>query len=120
MSEPSSPPPAGQSVQHDLHELARRLREARHLKAEDQRTLSDLLDELAEALGPAAGTSAEKDRLAQAAAQLAESLHRPPAPGLVAAAKERLEEAAVHAETDAPVATGIIWRLVEALSNLGI
>src|SRR6516164_3389376 len=118
MSEPPTPPAPGPSVRHDLHDLARRLREAPHLKAEDQRTLSQLLDELAEALGPAADTSAEKDRLAQAAAHLAESLRRSPQPGLVAAARARLEEAAVQAETETPVATGIIYRLVEALSNI--
>ena len=41
-------------------------------------------------------------------------------PGLIAAARERLEETVARAETKAPVATDIVLQLIDVLANLGI
>jgi len=58
--------------------------------------------------------------LAESSTQLVHALHRKQHAGLIAAAKERLEEAPTRAETEAPVATGLARRLVDALANMGI
>jgi hypothetical protein len=47
-------------------------------------------------------------------------MHREEAAGVMKAARERLEEAAVAAENSAPMLAGLARRLVEALSNIGI
>ena len=62
----------------------------------------------------------EAAHLAESSAHLVEALHRKHHAGLIAAAKERLEEAATRAEAEAPVATGLARRLIDTLANLGI
>jgi hypothetical protein len=107
-------------IQSSLHELAQILRDAHRLGPETQRTLADLVDELGKTLNSPTLPTAETAQLATSAAHLARSLQREENPTLLATAKERLEEAALRAEAEAPVATGIVWRLLDTLANLGI
>ncbi len=111
---------ADRSIQTSLHELAQVLREAHHLEPESQAALADLVDELGKALTPAVLASSETAHLATSAAGLARALHQEANPSLLAAAKERLEQAALRAETEAPLATGIARRIVDLLADLGI
>jgi hypothetical protein len=120
---PEQPPnqlPTGEQVQAHLHELAEVLREAHHLEPEAQEALADLVEELGKALTPTAIASHETAQLANTAAHLARALHQEHNPTLLSAAKQRLEQAALRAEAQAPVATGIARRLLDALANLGI
>ena len=120
MPEQSSSPQDGAQVQANLHELAEVLREAHHLEPEAQEALANLVDELGKALTPAALASSETAHLASTAAGLARTLHQEASPSLLSAAKRRLEQAALRAEAQAPVATGIARRLLDALADLGI
>lgn len=120
MSEPTTGPAEGVPVRETFEALAARLREADHLGPEAQAALSELLQELARAVDPAALRSAEAVHLAESAAHLVEALHRPHQAGLLGRAKSRLEEAARRAEAEAPVLTGLVGRLIDTLANLGI
>ena len=115
----TDPSPTASPVRANLLEVARLLREAHHLDAAAQRELADLVDELAGVLDPAA-PSDQAAHLAETSAHLARALHDPHHPGLLAAAKARLEDAAARAEVNAPVATGVARRLIDALARLGI
>jgi hypothetical protein len=118
--QPPSEPRSGAEVQAHLHELAQVLREAHHLEPEAQEALADLVDQLSEALTPAAIAGSETTHLANSAASLARALHQEPNPTLLSAAKKRLERAALRAEAQAPVATGVARRLLDVLADLGI
>lgn len=104
-------------VQSNLREVAQLLREARHLDADAQQELADLMEELASVV---AAAPAETSHLAGHAAQLAHALHQQHDTGLLSSAKRRLEESARRAEAEAPVASGIVRRLLDTLANLGI
>jgi hypothetical protein len=118
--EPSPQPASGPEIEARLHEVARALREARHLDPEAQEALADLVDELGKALDPAEADAATRSQVAESAAQLARALRKPHDASLLAKARDRFEEAAVRAETEAPLVTGILRRLIDALSNIGI
>lgn len=111
---------SGVEVKSNLQELAQLLRQADHLEPDAQRELADLVDELAKVLGPVASPSAETKHLTDNTAHLVHALHQQHPPGLLAAARKRLEESALRAESEAPLATGIVRRLLDALANLGI
>jgi hypothetical protein len=120
MSDPTSPTPKSvSSIQATLHQLSQALRQTHHLDLETQEALAGLMDELANALHPSTA-SPETAQLAQSAAHLAHALHQRHDQGVLAAAKERLENAALRAEVSAPLATGVARRLIETLANLGI
>jgi hypothetical protein len=120
MTEPTQPDPETvAAVRTKLQELVPLLRSARHIEPEVQDVLADLVDELIRVMDPNA-PAAEAAHLAESSAHLAQVLHRKPHPGLIAAARDRLEAAATRAETKAPVATGLARRLIDTLSNLGI
>lgn len=118
MPEPSSrdetPDP---TVAKDIEELARRLREAEHLEPEVRTEAAALLGDLTEALHP---PEPHTEALAESTAELVRAVSDQHEPGLIEAAKERLEEAVVRAETKAPVATDIVLRLIDVLSGIGI
>jgi hypothetical protein len=118
--EPPSEPQTRAQVQASLHELAQVLREAHHLEPEAQAALADLVDELGKALTPEAIASSETAHLASSAASLGRALHPEQNPGLLSAAKQRLEQATLRAEAEAPVAAGVARRLLDTLANLGI
>lgn len=107
-------------IQVKLHELAEEVRAAQHLEPQAQEALADLVDELSKALTPTVIASSETAQLADTAASLARALHQQHNPTLLSAAKQRLEQAAIRAEAKAPVATGIVRRLLDVLADLGI
>ena len=107
-------------VAEQLHEIAGLVRKAHHLGPEGQRLLAELLEELSVALKSPEAPSAEVAHLAESAAHLVQAVHREDEAGILARARDRFEKAIVAAESDAPVATGIARRLMDALANLGI
>ncbi len=120
MTEPTPPSPeAAPAVRTKLEEIVPLLRSSRHIEPEVQEALADLVDELIRVMDPNP-PAVEAAHLAESSAHLVEALHRKHHAGLIAAAKERLEEAATRAEAEAPVATGLARRLIDTLANLGI
>lgn len=112
-------PEKSAEIRAQLKECAELLREARHLDEAAQRALADLVAELSAALDPATG-SEHVAQLAESSAQLVHALHAQHDAGLIASARERLEQAAARAETEAPVATGVARQLIDALASIGI
>jgi hypothetical protein len=101
-------------VQSRLHELSQFLRQRNcRVNPEARHTLADLVAELSRDLKPDTLSAEEKCRLADTLAQLTQALKEPHAPN-------RVRAAIVRAETDHPVITGFLERLLDALSNLGI
>jgi hypothetical protein len=120
MSDSSSmSPETAAAVRARLQEVVPLLRTARHIEPEVQQALANLVDELVRVMDPNA-PAAETGHLAESTAHLVQALHRRHHGGLIASAKERLEEAATHAVAEAPVATGLARRLIDTLANLGI
>ncbi|MDB5352858.1 MAG: hypothetical protein JWN86_4105 [Planctomycetota bacterium] len=117
--EPSQSGEPDRPSAEEIEELARRLRDAEHLTPEVREEMAGLLRELAVAL-ETPDASAHADQLARSAAQLVRALHDQHEPGLIDAARERLEAAVARAESRAPVATDIVLRLIDTLSSLGI
>jgi hypothetical protein len=117
---PATNVPTLQQLRAGLHELAEVLHEKHRLEPQAQEALANLMDELSKALDPTAAPPAETAQLAASAAQLAKTLHQKHNQTLLAAAKQRLEEAAFRAETAAPLATGLARRLLDVLADLGI
>jgi hypothetical protein len=101
----------------DIDELARRLREAEHLEPEVRAEAADLLGELTAALDQ---PSAHTEDLAQSTVQLVRAVNEQHKPGLIEAARARVEEAVARAEATAPVATEIVLRLIDVLAGIGI
>jgi len=118
MTQPTSPDP--QPVQARLQELARLLRQTKHLEPEAQQAVANLLAELSRSLHPEMLTSAETAQLVESTAGLAEALHQGQARGPLQAARQRLEKAVMRAEAKAPLLTGIVGRLLDALASIGI
>jgi hypothetical protein len=114
------PEPTPPEVAASLHTVARLLREGQHLTPEAQQVLAELVDEIGNALEPGTVPSAELAHLAESTAHLAEVLHQRPEGGVLTAARDRLEQAALAVEYQAPVLTGLVRRLIDTLSNLGI
>ncbi len=120
MTEPTHPSPdTDVAVRAQLQEVVLLLRTSRHVEPEVQEALADLVNELIRVMDPHP-PAAEAAHLAESSAHLVEALHRKHSAGLIAAAKDRLEEAATRAEAGAPVATGLARRLIDTLANLGI
>ena len=115
---PGSPDLSG--VRTNLHAVAQMIREARHLGPDDRRLLAELVDELSKALNPLGGSSAEVARLADSTAHLLAAMHQEKDAGLLASARTRLEQAILDAESHAPLAVGIVRRLIETLAGTGI
>ena len=107
-------------VQARLRQLAQLFREADHIEPEAQQPLAELLEELSRELETAVPPSTEATQLGERTAQLAQALHQRRDAGILSAARDRLEDAAIRAETDAPLATGVARRLIDLLTNLGI
>ena len=103
----------------DIEELARRLHQAHHLDPQTRARVAGLMDELAAELGRPE-TSEQTDHLARIVAQLVRALEGRHAPGVVQAARERLENAIARAEARSTTATDIGIRLIDVLTGLGI
>jgi hypothetical protein len=121
MSEAPQPgSPDVPALQERLQDVARLLRQSATLDPGSQRALSELVDELGQALSAAAVPPAEVARLAESTTHLAEALHQRHSRGLLGQARDRLDRAVSSAEAHAPVAVGLARRLLDALSDLGI
>jgi hypothetical protein len=111
---------AAAQVRTQLHAIAQLLREAHRLEPAAQAALADLVDELSKTLEAPAVPSAEVARLTECAAHLVKAVHEEQPPGLLAAARNRLEHAVVAVETEAPGLASLTRRLAEMLSNVGL
>jgi hypothetical protein len=128
MSEPSAPNPNPNpdALSGRLRDCAERLRHARHIEADAQTALADLLADLADAIDPSSsGTGADAAaaaHLGESTAHLAEALHHAPShePGVLAAARRKVEEAAAKAEAEAPIATGVVRQFIDVLGGMGV
>jgi hypothetical protein len=107
-----------EAARERLEQLAGLLRQAPHLEPQAQRDLANLLDELARSLATA--PTGETAHLAESAAHMAHAVHEQHHPSGISNARRRLEESAARAEAEAPLATGIVRRLLAALADLGI
>jgi hypothetical protein len=103
-----------------LHAVARALRETPHLGREARQALADFLDALENPETTAAASPTDMHLLTDRAAHLLHALHHQHDAGVLATARDRLEEAVVRAEAAAPVTAGAFRRLLDALANIGV
>lgn len=104
----------------NLRQLAASLREASHLTPEAQTALASLLDEIGRELSTT-GLSCEKTAcLAEAVSDVARALDEQHSVECFDSARGRLREAAMTAETEAPVATSLAYRFMDTLASIGI
>jgi hypothetical protein len=112
--------PAIAGVQASLHTIAEILRDPRPLTHEIRTVLADLVDELGRIVTMATVPPAEVALLAESTAQLARAVHRQEAPGMLAAARDRVEAALLGAESKTPFIAGLARRLLDTLADIGI
>jgi hypothetical protein len=103
-----------------LHAVARALRETPHLGREARQALADFLDALDDPETTAAASPADMNHLTSRATQLLNALHHQRDAGVLASARDGLEEAVVRVESEAPVTAGAFRRLLDALANIGL
>ncbi|HVS37043.1 MAG TPA: hypothetical protein VMS17_15895 [Gemmataceae bacterium] len=120
MPESEKPVPAPNDPTATLHAVARALRDTPHLGREAKQALADFLDALDDPATRAAAPPAEMNRLTEQAANLLQALRHQHNPGILADARDRLEEAVLRAESAAPVTAGAFRRLLDALANIGL
>jgi hypothetical protein len=118
--EPQATPSMMSAAQAKLQELSRMIRARHGLDAGAQRQFADLVDEISRVIGRSEAPSAETTHLVDSLSHLLETLHHSRERGLVQAARERLAEAALRAETTAPLTTRLVEQLMATLANLGI
>jgi hypothetical protein len=118
--QPPSATPASVGVQASLHTIAEILRDPRPLSHEVRDVLADLVDELGRVLATTPMPPAEVAHLAESTALLTRAVHRKEAPGLLAAARDRVEAAIFAAESKSPLTAGLARRLLDTLANIGI
>ncbi len=111
-------PPSGPKA--SLHAIAELLRDPHPLTPELRTALADLLDEFGGTLPEGAFPPTEVQHLAESTAHLARALRQRRDAGYLAAARDRLEQAVLAAEAQAPAAAGLARRLLDALANIGI
>jgi len=119
MSEPDSNSSTAE-VRLQLHAIAQLLRVAHRLEPDARAALADLIDELSTTLEMPELPGAEVARLTECTAQLVKAVQEQEEPGVLAAARNRLDHAVVAVETEAPGLASLTRRLAEMLSNLGI
>jgi hypothetical protein len=117
---PEQPPSGPPAAQASLHAIAELLRDPRPLTPALRTALADLLDEFGGTLSPAAVPPAEVQHLADSTAHLARALRQKRDLGYIAAARDRLEQAVLATEAQAPTTAGLARRLLDALANIGI
>jgi hypothetical protein len=114
-------PPTTAQLQASLHSVAEHLQGVDHLSPESKEAVAELLDEIGKLLDPAGVPSPETANLAASAAGMVHALkEKKENHTLLQTAKDRLEDAAMRAETEAPLVTGLVERLIETLANIGI
>ncbi len=121
MSEPApSGSPIPLSVQASLHTVAEVLRDPHPLSPEAREALAALVDELGNLLTAPGAPPQAVAHLAESTAHLVQAAHRRADEGLMAAARDRVEQAILGVEVQAPLAAGIARRVLDALSGIGI
>jgi hypothetical protein len=114
---PGEPPPP--RIKDTLLAIAQVLREVHPLTLEAQQALAgELGHSLALAVVPV--PPEELTHLAESTAQMVQLVHRRASPGLLASARDRLEQAILSAEAQSPLSAGLARRLLDALANIGI
>lgn len=103
-----------------LARLADDLRDVEHLDVDARRDLAELLHELGRAVAATELPPAELEHLAASATHLAKALHSRTQRSGLAGAQDRLEQAVLATQSRAPVLTGIMRRLIDVLTNIGI
>lgn len=117
--QPRPNPVSTTELQARLRAAAEELRGARHIEPGTQQALANLVSELAAALDPQAPCE-RSTHLAECSEQVIRTLHEPHETSLLAAARDRLEDAAARAEARAPVAAGLARQLVDLLAGIGV
>ncbi len=107
-------------IREELNKFARLLRDGQPLDGDAQKTLANLLEELGAELDPSAMPSEQTIHLAGLVSQLARSIHEQHHANLLTSSRDRLAEAALWAESHAPVATNIVSRFIDVLASIGI
>jgi hypothetical protein len=107
-------------VRARLQNISERLRKANHLDPEAQQELAGLVEELGKAIDFAPVPSGELAHLTDSATHLLQALEQRRDKGVLTAARDRLEQAIVSAESRAPFVAGIAQRLLATLASLGI
>ena len=118
MSDPQ--PPAISNLETSIHNLARIVRDARHIDPDAQKALADLVDVLSNSLHAGPLPAEETARLAESAAHLASALHQRHEATVLAQARDRFQDAVALAQVRVPVITGVARRLLDVLADLGI
>jgi nucleoside-triphosphatase THEP1 len=118
--EPSGSPTIPPSVQASLHAVAEVLRDPHPLSTEAREALAALVDELGNLLSAPGAPPEAVTHLADSTAQLVQAVHRHAHEGMLAAARDRLEQAILGVEVDAPVVAGVARRVLDALAGIGI
>jgi len=106
------------AVDH-IEVLAQRLRDAEHLGPDARAEMADLLRSLALEL-ERGEPSDHEEHLAHSTVQLVRAVSDRHEPGLIEAARNRLDEAITKAEAKSSVATDIVARLADLLAGIGI
>jgi hypothetical protein len=114
------PVPTVPEVRRRLQDAATMLGASSTLDPQLRKTIADLLAELSRALEQPDAPPAEVSRLADGAAQLAETLHHRQDSGLLSAARDRVNDLMTDAEAHAPVTVGVVQRLIDAIAGIGI
>src|SRR4051812_50188385 len=117
---PPQGPPATSGVEASLHAIADVLRGSAPMSPDAQRALADLIDELGSALHSTPVPPAEARHLADSTAHLVRALGHRHDPRRLASARDRLEQAILAVEAQAPAAAGLARRVIDALANVGI
>ena len=120
MSATDAPSPAAKAVQDQLFAIAQLLRAVPRLPAETQTVLADILDELGNDLSSSDVPPAAVAHLSESVAHLVEAVRSKSDKGLLSAARESVDKAIIAAEDTSPVFAGLVRKLVDALSSLGI
>ncbi len=121
MSEPdkkSAPSPEQRAA--TLHAVALALRDTPHLGREAKQALADFLDALDDPQTTAGAPPEDVNRLTDRATKLLHALRHQHDAGVLAEARDRLEEAVLRVESAAPVTAGAFRRLLDALANIGL
>ncbi len=116
----AAPSPSPEERAATLHAVARALREAPHLGREAKQALAAFLDALDDPRTTAGTPPEDMNRLTDRATKLLYALHHQHDAGILAEARDRLEEAVLRVGAAAPVTAGAFRRLLDALGNSGL
>lgn len=116
----SAQSPEIESTQTRLKQLATLLRNADHLDPQAQKSLATLLEQLVGELDAAGVAPSKTAHLAETISEVARSLHDGESGAVSDTDRERLRQAAVAAELEAPASANLVYRFIDVLSSIGI